>query len=109
MTTVLANKDGVGFFQKWPLVFGLWSLGTFEGRRPKSKGLLEQLFDILSRTTKHRPASAFYDRPLHQIRMLDHKCYQLRICVFLRCDSQFAINRLALSEEITRTDLHLAY
>src|SRR6185295_5810471 len=41
--------------------------------------------------------------------MLDHKCYQLRICIFLRGDSQFAINRLALSEEIARTDLHLAY
>src|ERR1041385_3676151 len=41
--------------------------------------------------------------------MLDHKCYQLGICIFLRCESQFAINRLALSEEIARTDLHLAY
>src|ERR1044071_3517419 len=41
--------------------------------------------------------------------MLDHKCYQLRIGIVFRSNSQFATNRLALSEEITRTELHLGY
>src|SRR6185503_9330949 len=74
----------------------------------KSYKSCQQLFHILSRTPEHSALAAFHDWPLKQVRMFDHQSDQLTIAELIFSQSQFFVDGLTLTQQLSRLEIHLA-
>jgi hypothetical protein len=72
-----------------------------------TKDALKQRLHILDRATEHCTIPALDNRPLNQVRMLDHQSDEFIIAQFAFTRVEFAIDRFARAQKLAGLKAHL--